>query len=154
MLSDADIFSPRVYNGSTLTEFPRPVLSFSITDSWDFRESKVPLADREDFDGQSRNGKRVSVSGQIAISGGIKQLTEIEMIDTWNTFVGQLDTSNSDNYELFVYHDAVAATYRKYKNASTIDASIDLGDDSHVTFTYSVSIKIEDPVLYQTSEGN
>jgi hypothetical protein len=145
-------FKPAVYDGSTLYELPRPIVSIRVQDAWDFEQFKVPLAAGDTVVGHSRQGVDIAVEGQIGTQGGGLKITEADMFQEIETLRSRLDvTSSGDEYEFFLYHDTATATYRKFKSCSTIRFDYDLSNKN--LFTFSAAIHAEDPVIYTTAPG-
>lgn len=146
------IWKPALFDASGLYLLPRPVTSLSWQDSWDFDQLKVILAEGDELAGLSRGGIELRIEGQIGSQDGDFKLTEEAMFTTLETLRNRLNAaSDLEKYELFIYHDAATATYRKFKAASTVQFECDLSD-VHL-FSYSVSIHADDPTLYTTAPG-
>ena len=149
-------WKPAVYKGSTLYEFPRTVNVVNIKDSWDMREAKVPLADRNHVNGVSRNGVSITVGGLIAFDGetGSPFCAEADRWAAYEALRSALDVSDdSERFEFFVYHNPATPYYRKFKNCVCKECSLDVGDDSRTDWPYTVQIFAETPTIYTTAPG-
>ena len=148
----AFVFKPAVYDGSSLYELPRPIVSLRLQDAWDFEQFKVPLRDGDTAVGHSRDGVDIAIDGQIGTQQGELKASEEEMFQEIETLRSRIDVdSSADKYELFLYHDAASDVYRKFKSCSTVRFDVDLSD-KHL-FTYSAVIHADDPVIYTTAPG-
>lgn len=156
MSTDSGYWKPAVYKDSTLTELPRPVLQLAVNDSWDMRESKVPLDDGISITGVSRNGVVIAVSGELAAQPeGTELGGELAMFDAWKSLRDVLNIDDdTEKFEFFIYHDATAGVYRKFKNCFCRSMGFDNGDNSRVPFPYSLEIVSEDPTVYTTAPGS
>lgn len=159
-LADSGYFNPATYKSSQLYYLPKPIGGLIIRDSWDARESKVPLKDGAASNGQSQNAVQIDVQGQVGfkditddIESADKFLTEVEMFDAIRTMRGELDTDDSTRFEFFVYHDSGSSTYRKFKNCWCRNLDFSVGNDVANLFTWNCSIIAEDPVIYTTAQG-
>ena len=145
-------FKPALYDGSTLHELPRPVVAMRLKDRWDFEKLKVPLAAGDTLVGHSLDGVDLAIDGQIVSQAGTLLLSEQDMFAELESLRSALDVSASGTkYEFFLYHDAASATYRKFKQCSTLRFEYDLSDKR--LFKYSVEVHAEDPVIYTTAPG-
>ena len=145
-------FKPALYDGSTLHELPRPVTALRLRDRWDFERFKVPLAAGDTLVGHSLDGVDLAVDGQIVSQAGALMLSEHDMFSELETLRSALDVSAAgQKYEFFLYHDSESATYRKFKNCSTLRFEYDLSDKR--MFKYAIEIHAEDPVIYTTAPG-
>ena len=150
------IFKPSVWKtgDGAVTEMPKPTPQVTIGDSWDSRQSKVPLADGITFDGLSRNGTEIRVSGQFGLDTSGTYLGEENMFARYETIRTKIDISaDSDKYEFFLFHDTVEPLYRKFKSCVTRSLDLSLGDDDRIAFVYNLVIVAEDPVIYSTAPG-
>ncbi len=147
-----DSIQPKIYAGSTLYEFPRPVRSLRLRDAWDFDRFKIPLKDGESIAGQSRTGVTIFIDGQIATQISTSKQTEAEMFAEIETMRSHLNANNTNGkFELFLFHDSATPYYRKLKNCSTIRFDVDL--TNRTLFTYAIEILSDDPTLYTTAAG-
>ena len=145
-------FKPAIYRDSSLYEFPRPVDSLRVRDSWDFQTIKIPLADGNTVVGGSRQGVEIIVEGRFGSQAGTLTLTESGMFQEIEDFRNALDVpETSDTYSFFLYHDATAGVYRKFKSCLTIRFEFDLSDEK--LYSYSAVIHAADPVVYTTAPG-
>ena len=148
------VWKPAIYKSAVLTELPKPINTFDTDDSWDIRQSKVPLKDGTETDGHSRNGTTIFIAGQYGKQSGTNSITEEAMFVVYADMLSKFDVSvAADKYELFIYHDVTSATYRKWKNCSTIRLKTSFGDDAHTIFQYSIEILADDPTIYSTGPG-
>lgn len=147
------VWKPALYTAAGgLYLLPRPVVSLSWQDTWDFEQLKVLLADGDEVTGHSRGGVDVRIEGQIGEQAGALKLTEQDMFTALETLRSRLDVaSDGEKYELFLYHDDATTTYRKFKQASTVRFECDLSD-VHL-FGYSLVAHADDPTLYTTAAG-
>ena len=147
------VWKPAIYKpGPGLYELPRPVVSLSWQDTWDFETLKVLLTDGDAVTGHSRGGVEIRLEGQIGEQAGTLKLTEQAMFATLETLRSRLDVaSDGDKYEFFIYHDASSDTYRKFKSASTVRLECDLSNV--YLFSYSLVIHADNPTLYTTAPG-
>lgn len=147
-------WKPAIRKGGTLTLLPRPVTLLKPHDSWDMRDSKVPLKDGSIVTGHSFNAVEIEIAGMLAIDGSVADLTEQEMFTHYESMRNLLNiNSDAQKYEFFIYHDAGTGVYRKYKQCSARDLVLSFGDDDHVVFTYSATIIADDPTIYTTAPG-
>lgn len=152
----AFVWKPAIYRDSTLTWLPRPVEGFHLQNEWDKRDSKVPLKDGISTTGHSQNGRVITIRGNVGWneSGPLPDegdaLTELEAILTLVDI-----SADSEKFELFIYHDAGSATYRKFKECSPQSFTYAIGEkqDERVSAPYDLVILAEDPVLYSTAPG-
>ena len=145
-------FKPAIYRDAVLYELPRPVDSLQVRDSWDFQTFKIPLADGNTVVGGSRQGVEIIVKGRFGSQAGTLTLTETEMFQEINEFRDALDVPDtSGTYSFFLYYDATAGVYRKFKSCSTIRFEFDLSDEK--LYSYSAVIHAADPVVYTTAPG-
>lgn len=141
-------FKPAIWRDGTLYELPRPIRSLRIQDQWDFTRFKVPLVDGDLTVGRSRDGVDIVIAGQIGSQAGMLRLTEAEMFAELEALRAALHQSADDGpYELFVYHDASAGTYRSFRGCSTVRFEYDLSN--HALFDYSAVIHADDPTIYR-----
>ncbi len=141
------VFKPAVWKNSTLYELPRPVVSLRIQDSWDFEEFKVPLLDGDFLEGRSLAGVDISINGQSGTQAGQLQVGEEQMFAELESLRSVLDASTpEETYELFIYHDASSATYRSFRECSSVRFEYDLS--SPHLFTYSALVHASDPTIY------
>jgi len=113
----------------------------------------VPLKTGVDITGVSRDGVQISVTGEFGIQDSDVELTEQAMFTEVENLDAKLDVEGDTKYEFFIYYDSGSSTYRKFKQCSTANFDWDVGDDQNKLFTYAISIKSEDPVIYTTAEG-
>ncbi len=147
-----ETIQPKIYAGTTLYEFPRPVQALRMRDTWDFDRSKVPLKDGETLAGQSRKGVAIFLNGQIASQAGTSKQTEAAMFAEIESMRSHLnDNATNGKFELFLFHDSATPYYRKFKNCSTLRFDVDLSNRN--LFTYTMEIHSDDPTLYTTAEG-
>ena len=143
-------FKPAIDNGVLFQELPRPILRFRVQDAWDYKQFKVPLKDGDTLVGQSQQGIDISIEGQIGSQSGALKLSEAEMFDALENLRAALNVDGTDGkYDLFLYHDASSATYRKFQACTTVRFEYDLSEKA--IFTYSVTIHAEDPGIYSTA---
>ena len=143
------VFKPAIYRDATLFNFPRPITSVRIQDSWDYAKFKVPLLDGDATTGHSHNGVDISLEGRLAAHDGQLKLDEAAMFNCLEQLRSQLAvTAPQDPYQLFLYHDPATATYRSFQDCSTVRFEYDLSDP-HL-FTYAAVIHAGDPTIYST----
>lgn len=140
-------FKPAIWRNGTLYELPRPVRSVRVQDSWDFAQFKVPLAAGDSIEGRSLNGVDLSIEGECGTQAGTLLSDEAAMFAELEALREALGvTTPEDAYELFLYHDAVAGTYRSFRECSTVRFEYDLSQPW--LFTYSVLIHAANPQVY------
>ena len=139
-------FKPAIWRNSTLYELPRPVTLLRLQDSWDITRFKVPLAAGDIVAGTSRNGLDVAIEGQLAAQAGQPVAGEEQMFLELETLRTQLDVTDPDTFELFLYHDSPSGTYRSLRGCTTLRFDYDLS--SPRLFTYSIAIHAADPTIY------
>lgn len=145
-----------IYKNGTFYQFPEPLKTFRIEDSWDIDEQKAVLVDGEQYTGVSRNGVRVTVSGCTQISDGSDaECAPRNQFLAYLDFRNAMDVSNGDKFELFMHYQTQVSVqfYRKFKNCVPVEASVMFGDDNRVELPYSFSFKCEDPTVYSTAGG-
>ena len=142
-------FRPAVARGTTVVEFPRPVPTLRLQESWHNERFKVPLRDGDTLVGHSRNGVDIILQGQVGSHEGTLQLDEQAMLDTLATLRAALHVdADHGKYRLLLYWDEATDTARHFRDCSTVRLEIDLSDE-HL-FTYAATIHADDPVLYAT----
>lgn len=147
-------WKPAIWKGGSLTLLPRPVTALRPHDTWDMRDSKVPLKDGSVTTGHSFNAVEIEIAGKMAIQSSVANLPEQEMFTHYESLRNLLNINDdSQKYEFFIYHDAGSGIYRKYKSCSCRDLALGFGDDDRVVFTYQATIIADDPVVYSTSPG-
>lgn len=148
----SETVQPKIYAGSTLYEFPRPVRIFRFRDAWAFDRYKVPLKDGETIAGQSRRGVSIVIDGQIALQDGDDKTSEADMFAEIEAMRGHLNANETNGkYELFLFHDTETPYYRKFKDCSTVTFDLDLSNKT--LFAYAVEIHSDDPTIYTTAPG-
>ncbi|MFG0333627.1 MAG: hypothetical protein ACF8TS_09725 [Maioricimonas sp. JB049] len=140
-------FKPAIWRTGTLYELPRPIRSLRIQDEWDFQRFKVPLVAGDLTVGSSREGVDIIVSGQIGSQSGELRLTEADMFTELEALRSALNqAADDDPYEFFLYHDPGDATYRSFRDCTTVRFEYDLSNQA--LFTYSAVIHAGDPMIY------
>ena len=148
-----DTVQPKVYVGTTLYEFPRPIRKLWFRDAWEFDRYKIPLKDGEVLAGQSRNGVRVFLEGQIAHHDSAEITTLAGMFDEVETMRSQLDANETNGkYEFFFFHDSATPYYRKLKDCTTLKFEVNLTTKN--LFSYSVEIHSDDAAVYTSAPGS
>lgn len=143
-------FKPAVWKGGVLYELPRPVTVVRIQDSWDFARFKVPLAAGDSIAGRSANGVDIAIEGEIGTQAGALKVDEEAMFGAIAGLRSALSAGTPDAvYELFVYHDAASATYRSFRNCTTVRFDCDLSAPQ--LFVYSALIHASDPTIYTSA---
>lgn len=153
----AFVWKPAIYKDSTLTQLPRPISRVRLNLDWDRRESKVPLLDGLSTTGHSKNGRIITISGQFGWNADGPLCDEGDSLDEAEVLIGLLDiATDSEKFELFLYHDASSAVYRKFKQCSPVSFGDAHGDtqEERVAGPYELVILAEDPVLYTTAPGS
>ena len=140
-------FKPSIWRDSTLTELPRPVDVVRVQDSWDFVQFKVPLAAGDAIEGRSLNGVDISIEGRVGRQAGVLAGDEDEMLSVLESLRAVLGVNApEDEYELFLYHDAGAGTYRSFRGCTTVRFEYDVSAPQ--LFSYSAVIHASDPVMH------
>jgi hypothetical protein len=143
-------FKPAIWKGGTLYELPRPVNVVRLQDSWDFARFKVPLAAGDELAGRSANGVDIALEGEIGTQAGVLRPDEAAMFTAVQALRTALSPANPDQvYQFFLYHDAASATYRSFKDCTTVRFDCDLSTKQ--LFTYSALIHASDPTVYTTA---
>lgn len=146
------VFEPAVVRDETIFRLPRPIVSLRVQEAWDFERFKVPLRDGDQHVGHSRQGVDILLEGQIGSLDGSLKLTEEAMFAALEELRDGLDVSEAaSKFELFLYLDEIADTYRKFRDCSTVRLEYDLS--SPHLFTYSAVIHADDPHIYDTPPG-
>ncbi|MEW4490974.1 hypothetical protein AB1L42_23035 [Thalassoglobus sp. JC818] len=141
-------FFPAVYRSGTLTELPRPVVTFRISDSWDYQKLKVPLQDGEHVQGHSRDGTNIIIEGQIGMHSGQPRLSESDMLTSLDETRNVLDVNAETGLFRFVlFRDQSSGTYRYFEDCSTTRFEFDLSN--HSLYAYSISIYAANPRLHE-----
>jgi len=139
-------FKPAVWKGGTLYELPRPVTVVRFQDSWDFARFKVPLAAGDAMAGRSANGVDIAIEGEIAAQAGALATSEETMFAAAAALRAALSVAAPDDvYQFFVYHDPASATYRSFRNCTTVRFECDLSAPQ--LFSYSAMIHASDPTI-------
>jgi hypothetical protein len=140
-------FKPAIWREGVLYQLPRPVRSLRMQDSWDFAQFKVPLADGDAIEGRSQNGVDIAIEGECGTQAGTLLADEAGMFGELEALRTALGVSTpEDAYELFLYHDAVAGTYRSFRECSTVRFDYDLSEPR--LFTYSILIHADNPQVF------
>ena len=140
-------FRPAIARPASLIEFPRPILTLRVLDSWDFETMKVPLRDGDQIKGHSRDGVAISLEGQIGSHSGALKLSEPEMLATLDTIRDAVDVSqNSGQYSLILYEEPQSSQYRYFQSCTTSRFEFDLSVQN--LYTYAVTIHASDPEFY------
>ncbi|MCA9053863.1 MAG: hypothetical protein KDA75_08500 [Planctomycetaceae bacterium] len=146
------VFKPALYRAGQLFEFPRPVTSVRIHDSWDYARFKVPLLDGDVTAGHSHNGVDIALEGRLASQAGQLKLDEAAMFSAVEQLRSRLTRSTADPpFQFFLYHDPATSTYRSFQQCHTVRFEYDLSDP-HM-FTYSVVIHAADPTIHTGSSS-
>jgi len=140
-------FKPAVWDGAALYELPRPVTTVRIQDSWDFARFKVPLDAGDSVAGRSLNGVDIAIEGEIGTqAGALKAGEEAMFVEIAALRAALAADAPAASYELFLYHDPASATYRSFRNCTTVRFECDLSDAR--LFVYSAVIHASDPTMY------
>jgi hypothetical protein len=140
-------FKPAIWRDGVLYELPRPVRSVRVQDSWDFAQFKVPLADGDAVEGRSQNGVDIAIEGECGTQAGALLADEAAMFGELESLRTALGVATpEDEYELFLYHDAVAGTYRSFRKCSTVRFEYDLSEPW--LFNYSLLVHAADPEVF------
>lgn len=145
------IFRPAVLRGSTRLDLPRPVLVCRLHDSWDYLKLKVPLRAGEQVSGPSQDGVRISLEGQIGSQAGALKLREEEMLEALLALRGVLHVEGSDFYVLSLYEEEGGSRARYFRQCVTDRFDVDLSNQR--LYSYAISIRATDPVLYDGPLG-
>lgn len=143
-------FKPAVWKAGTLYELPRPVTVVRIQDSWDFARFKVPLAAGDAIAGRSANGVDIAIEGEIGKQAEVLKTDEASMFAAAQALRTALSPTDPDQvYRFFLYYDAGSATYRSFRNCTTVRFECDLSAPQ--LFSYSALIHASDPTIYTTA---
>lgn len=145
-------FRPAICRNGELYELPRPVPTLRVQETWHNERFKVPLRDGDLLVGHSRNGVDITLQGQVGSQAGELKLDEGSMFAVLEALRAALHvTADSGKYWFFLYCDEASATFRHFRECSTVRFDYDLSD-GHL-FTYAAVIHAEDPTLYHTGPG-
>lgn len=143
-------WKPAIWHSSTLLTLPTPVTTLEITDAFDMLRMKVPLHAGDFIEGRSENGVTIEITGAVGRKNGIVVPTEQAMLNALETLRQKLRPATAaSNYQLFIYHDAAANTFRSFKSCTTLEIRYNL-NDPHL-FGYTLRVHAADPVLYVTA---
>lgn len=162
----AFVWKPAIYGPTTdgnLVVLPRPVEQFDPAWAWKMQEHEVPRKDGVEVYGNSYRALDISISGQFAILRDEWSFADSGLLigeeDMWaavEEFRGYLDVRDRDEFlELFIYHDQSTTTYRKFKQVYPTDFTVKIGDNDQgfVTFKYNLSLKAENPAIFNSAPG-
>lgn len=138
-------FSPAIIRGLSVIEFPRPILSCRIHDTWDYLKLKVPRQDGNQIAGPSRDGVNITIEGEIGSLSGTLKLSEADMLDAAEILREALHVDNDSGYELGLFKDA-SGNRRVFHDCFTNRLEIDFSNPS--LFSYSVTIHASNPKLH------
>ena len=143
-------FQPAISRPASFIEFPRPVTSFRVLDSWDFQQMKVPLQPGDQVEGHSKNGVSISLEGQIGSHSGTLKLSEEEMLSTLDTIRTVLDVNQvSGKFVLVLFEDLQSDQFRYFQKCTTSRFEFDFSS-KHI-YSYAATIHASDPTLYSGS---
>ncbi len=144
------VFRPGIWREGSYFELPRPIPVLRIEDQWDYQRLKVPLRPGDVLAGQSPDGVDIVIQGQFGSWNGSVTASEAEMFAAVESLRQAVRMGPDDErYELFVYYDPETATYRKFRQCTTVRFECDLSN-VHL-FGYELVVHAEEPGL--SSEG-
>lgn len=142
-------FRPAIYRPGQLVEWPRPIPTLRLIETWDSDRFKVPLAQGDTTTGFSRNGTDLTLQGQVGQHHGTLQLTEAAMFATLAELRTALDVGGTQGqFWLLLYYDTQTNCYWHWRNCAATRLELDLSD-SHL-FTYSAAVHADDPTWHCT----
>ncbi|HWL09532.1 MAG TPA: hypothetical protein VNQ76_14075 [Planctomicrobium sp.] len=139
-------FSPAILRGLNVIEFPRPVISCRLHDSWDYLKLKVPRQDGDQVAGTSRDGVDISLEGEFGSVSGSLKLSEEAMLNAMEELRTALHVENEEGYSLALFKSS-SGDRRYFQNCLTTRFEVDFSNPS--LFSYTVVIHASNPVLYR-----
>ena len=145
-----------IWKNGTFYDFPAPLKSYRISDSYDMDTQKAVLVDGEQLSGVSQNGVKVDIAGCTQIQNHDDPVcTARNQIAAWAAFRSAIKVSGEDKFELFLHYSPIVGNtfYRKFKRCAPTEVVVSFGDDNRTEYPYSASFHCEDPVIYTTAGG-
>ena len=149
-------FNPTIYSSSTTTTYnlPQPITVLSPNFGWRAKSHETPKKSGQSTYGLVSGPITVQLSGEISKQSAAATVTESDMWDeivTMQTLGIEAETSL---LEFFFYFDTSGGgTYVKLKDVWISSLSPNIGDESRLTFGYSIQLTANDPVIYTTGVG-
>ena len=108
--------------------------------------------------GESHDSYVLTIEGEFGesgIGGTVYGGDEAAMYARYETIREHIDILNGNKtLELFwFFDDSSDAYYRKYKNVVPRGFAVNLGDEANRQFSYSLSLLVTDPTIYDTEPG-
>ncbi|SFH68430.1 hypothetical protein [Planctomicrobium piriforme] len=138
-------FAPAIVRDLDVVEFPRPILTCRLHDSWDFLKLKVPRRDGDQVAGPSRDGVDVTIEGQIGSLSGELKLSEAEMLSAVEELRAALHVADEEGFALALFQDDEGGR-RYFQQCLTTRFDVDFSNPR--IYSYAASIHASDPVLY------
>jgi len=140
-------FKPAIERGGELYELPRPIAALTLQDAWDGERFKTLLVDGDTTVGTTRSGVDITLTGEIGSQAGTLTLSEAEMFAALEELRQQVHVGADDEkFRFYLYHDAVAETYRYFESCTASRLETDLSKPK--AFTFRLVIHADDPTIY------